>query len=125
MEEDFYATIKLVSGEEIFASVGISDEEDKRFLILDNPVIFTPIHSKRSQVMGYKVSPWINVSDDEMFIIDFEKVVTITEVKNELIISMYRKFNRSSSQIELTKQMGLVSTVDAARDSLEKLYKSN
>lgn len=125
MEEDFYATIKLVSGEEIFASVCVSEEEDRKFLILDNPVMFTPIHSKRSKVMGYKVSPWVNISDDEMFIVDFEKVITITEIKNQNIISMYRRFNRSSSQIELTKQMGLVSTVDAARDSLEKLYRSN
>ena len=122
-EEDFYATIKLVSGEEIFASVCISEEEDKKFLLLDNPVIITPIESKRKRTMGYKVVPWINISDDEMFILDFEKVLTITEIKNENIISIYRRFNRPDSKVELTKNMGLISKVDDARNYLEELYK--
>jgi len=39
MEEDFYATIKFKSGEEIFARVGYSEEEDRTFLILSSPVI--------------------------------------------------------------------------------------
>lgn len=125
MEEDFYATIKLVSGEEIFSLVCLTEEEDRKFLILDNPVIITPIQSKSKRTMGYKVVPWINISDDEMFLLDFNKVLTITEVRDENIISIYRRFNRSSSQIELTKNMGLVSTVESARESLEKLYKGN
>ena len=29
MEDDFYATIKLLSGEEIFAKVSASDEDDR------------------------------------------------------------------------------------------------
>lgn len=126
MEEDFYATIKLISGEEIFASVCIAEEEDnKKFLLLDNPVVITPIQSKSNRKVGYKVVPWINISDDEMFILDFNKVITITEIKDEHIISIYRRFNRPGFQLPLTKHMGLVSKVDAARDSLEKLYRSN
>jgi hypothetical protein len=125
MEEDFYATIKLISGEEIFALVCLSEEEDRKFLILDNPVVITPIQSKSKRITGYKVVPWINISDDEMFILDFTKVLTMTEVKDANIISIYRRFNRPTSQTELTKKMGLVSKVDIARDSLEKLYRSN
>ena len=64
-------------------------------------------------------------SDDEMFIVDFNKVLTITEIKNKNIISVYRRFNRSSSKIELTRKMGLVSKVDDARNFLENIYKSN
>lgn len=125
MEEDFYATIKLISGEEIFSLICVSEEEHKKFLVLDNPVIITPIHSKTNRTMGYKIIPWINVSDDDMFILDFDKVLTITEIKNKTIISMYNRFNRPNAKVELTKKMGLISKVDAARDSLEKLYRSN
>ena len=38
MEEEFYAVIKLVSGEEIFSLVSVDDQEDKTMLILNNPV---------------------------------------------------------------------------------------
>ena len=125
MEEDFYATVKLISGEEVFASVCFVEEDKKSFLLLDNPVIITPIQSKSNRTMGYKVAPWVNISDDEMFIVDFNKVLTITEIKNKNIISIYRRFNRSSSKIELTRKMGLVSKVDDARNFLENIYKSN
>ena len=32
MEDDFYATIKLKSGEELFAKVAASEEEDRTIL---------------------------------------------------------------------------------------------
>ena len=38
MEEDFYAVIKLVTGEEIFSSVSPEETEDKTMLVLHNPV---------------------------------------------------------------------------------------
>jgi hypothetical protein len=39
IEEDFYATVKLKSGEEIFAKVAASDEEERTMLIISNPII--------------------------------------------------------------------------------------
>ena len=38
MEQDFYATIKLKSGEEIFAKINYNEDDDRCFLILDNPI---------------------------------------------------------------------------------------
>ena len=38
MEDDFYATIKFKNGEEIFAKVAVSEEEDRTMLVLSNPV---------------------------------------------------------------------------------------
>lgn len=122
MEDDFYATIKLVSGEEIFCSVCPFFEEEKTFLLLDNPVIIIPIQSKSSKIVGYKVSPWINISDDEMHIIEMKNVITITEVNKPEIISIYQKFTKNTSKLEVTKEMGLLSKVDEARSLLEKIY---
>ena len=39
IEEDFYATIKLKSGEEVFAKVAASEEEDRTMLIIHSPVL--------------------------------------------------------------------------------------
>jgi len=45
MEDDFYATIKFKSGEEIFAKVGYSEEEDRIFLLLETPITIEKIRN--------------------------------------------------------------------------------
>ena len=46
MEDDFYATIKFKNGEEIFAKVSASEEEDRTMLVLSNPVMATEVKAK-------------------------------------------------------------------------------
>ena len=125
MEQEFYAAIKLVSGEEIFAIVSPTDEEGRTLLILENPVIIEPMVSRNAGIVGYKVKPWMNIPDDDIFIIDMNKVITMTEIHNEQIIQIYKKYMNDSSQVDLEKSMGFISKVDDARKVLEKLYNSN
>ena len=61
IEDDFYATIKLVSGEEIFAKVAASEEEDRTVLLLSSPITIGEIKN-RMGVVGYKVEPWLKTS---------------------------------------------------------------
>lgn len=125
MENEFYAAIKLVSGEEIFAIVSPTEEDDRTLLMLENPVIIEPMVSKHNGIVGYKVKPWMLIPDDDIYIIDMNKVITMTEVYDEQIIRVYQKFTRESSQVPLDKHMGFISKVDEARKVLEKLYNSN
>ena len=39
IEDDFYATLKFKSGEEIFAKVAASEEDTRTMLLVSNPVI--------------------------------------------------------------------------------------
>jgi hypothetical protein len=125
METEFYASIKLISGEEIFAMVSPTEEEDRTLLILENPVIIEPMVSRNQGTVGYKIKPWMMIPDDDIYIIDMNKVITMTEVNNEQIIRIYHKFIKNSSQVTLEKHMGFISKVDDARRVLEKLYNSN
>ena len=65
IEDDFYATIKLKSGEEVFARVAASEEEDRTMLILHTPVMFSEIKNKGGLV-GYKVEPWLKTTREDM-----------------------------------------------------------
>ena len=47
MEDDFYASIKLISGEEIFAKVSVCEEGERTLLLLSNPVILEQIKMKK------------------------------------------------------------------------------
>jgi hypothetical protein len=124
MENEFYAAIKLVSGEEIFALVSSTEEDDRTLLLLENPIIVEPIVSK-NQMTGYKVKPWMCIPDDDIYIIDMNKVITMTEVSDQKMIRIYEKYNKDSSQVNLEKSMGFISRVDEARKVLEKIYNSN
>ena len=129
MNEEFYATIKLISGEEIFAQVTPCEEEDRTLLILDTPVIFESITIKHMGVSAMKVEPWISMGDDSMVLINMDKVITITEVKDEQILCIYNKYlrdkDRDSNQTKVNETMGFLSSIPEARVSLEKLYKSS
>jgi hypothetical protein len=125
MEQEFYASIKLVSGEEIFSIVSPTEEEDRTLLLLENPVIIEPMVSKKQGIVGYKVKSWMTIPDDDIYIIDMNKVITMTEVNDEQIIRVYHKFIKNSSQVTLEKDMGFISKVEDARKTLEKIYNSN
>jgi hypothetical protein len=129
MNEEFYATIKLISGEEIFAQVTPCEEEDRTLLILDTPVKFESITIKHMGVNAMKVEPWISMGDDSMVLINMDKVITITEVKDEQILCIYNKYlrdkDRDSNQTKVNENMGFLASIAEARVSLEKLYKSN
>ena len=127
MEEDFYAVIKLVSGEEIFSIVCPSEEEGRTMLILNNPVVIEVVVMKQIGMQGYKIDPWLKFADDDTFLLDMEKVLTISEVRDAETIEMYQKFlkqqENKNSKNPLTPEMGYLSSVSEARKRFEKLYK--
>ena len=129
MEDDFYATIKFKNGEEIFAKVSASEEEDRTMLVLSNPVMATEVKAKGGLV-GYKVEPWLKTTKEDMFIINMADVLTISESNDIHMISMFQQFIQDSDKLKkgepkLSRKMGYISNVNDAKDILEKLYKSN
>ena len=127
IEDDFYATIKLKSGEEIFARVAASEEEDRTMLILHTPVTVGEIKNKNGLV-GYKVEPWLKTTRDDMFLIDMNNVITLSESNDMEMIVMYQHFLRDSQreyhhEHRLNRRMGYISNVNDAKENLEKIFK--
>ena len=129
IEEDFYATLKLKTGEEIFAKVAASEEEDRTMLIISNPIIITEIKG-RTGVVGYKVEPWLKTTKEDMFIINIEDVLTMTESSDIEMIVTYQNYLRQTnkekvSQSKINRRMGYISNVNDAKEILEKIYKNS
>ena len=127
IEDDFYATIKLNSGEEIFAKVAASEEEDRTMLIIHSPVTVSEIKNKGG-LIGYKVEPWLKTTRDDMFIINMDSVITLTESSDMEMIVMYQHYLRDSQremhhQHRLNRRMGYISNVNDAKENLEKIFK--
>ena len=127
IEDDFYATIKLKSGEEVFARVAASEEEDRTMLIVHTPVTVSEIKNK-SGLVGYKVEPWLKTTRDDMFLIDMNNVITLSESNDMEMIVMYQHFLRDAQrelhhQHKLNRRMGYISNVNDAKENLEKIFK--
>jgi hypothetical protein len=127
IEEDFYATIKLKTGEEIFAKIAASEEEDRTMLIISSPIIVSEIKN-RSKTIGYKVEPWLKTSKDDMFIINLSDVLTLSESSDIEMIMIYQSYVRQSNREEddqprMSRRMGYVSNVTDAKEILEKIFK--
>ena len=97
MEEDFYATVKLKSGEEIFAKVAASEEDDRTMLIVSNPIIVSEIKSKNGAI-GYKVEKWLKTTNEDMFILNLEDVLTMSESSDIEMIMMRSEEHTSELQ---------------------------
>ena len=129
MEQDFYASVKLVSGEEIFGEVMPSDENGRTVLIISDPVEIETV-SMDGRHEGLRMMPWLRSMPAEgMIIIPMDKVITVVEAREESeVVAYYQRFimtnlvRGSSEKIKVTKKMGYVISVEKARESLEKLF---
>jgi len=129
IEDDFYCTLKLKTGEEIFAKVAASEEEDRTILIISNPIIVNEIKG-RSGTVGYKIEPWLKTTTEDMFIINLEDVLTLSESSDIEMIMMYQTYIRQSTkegsnQSKINRRMGYISNVNDAKEILEKIFKSS
>ena len=127
IEDDFYATIKFKSGEEIFAKVAASEEVNRTVLLISNPIIVSEVQGKKG-MLGYRIEPWLKTTKEDMFMIDLSDILTMSESSDVEMISMYQRWLRDTSKIKndepkLSRKMGYISNVNDAKDILEKLYK--
>ena len=131
MEDEFYAIIKLVSGEEIFSLILVDNFQDENTVIaLQKPVVMWSNTTPNGTFI--KVKPWMELTDEDIFMIHLDKVITMTESKDKKLINLYNHYInedvnlvKESGVIKPNYEMGYISTVDEARKKLEKVFKLN
>ena len=141
MGDEFYSILKLVSGEEIFALVCVDESEDEPILILHNPIKMKPLHPQSNQLNYIKVTPWMNMTEEDMFVLRMDKVITMTECHDKKLISIYKQYieEKDEDDLQVIKsrnkkgkinwpgdpKLGYISSVQKKRESLEKIFKSD
>ena len=127
--EEFYGVLKLVSGEELFAKVSPCEEENRTILMLESPVTFETISMKNLTHGAVRIVPWVKMCNETSFLIDMNKVITITEVKDKEVINLYERYlddiNGNTKGNNFNRDMGFLPSIPEARVILEKLYKKN
>ena len=131
MGEEFHAVLKLITGEEIFALVCVDENDGDPIIMLQSPVIMKMMQNPTGQYV--KIKPWLELPEDDIYLIKYDKIITMTEISDSQMIMFYEKYLNESSEcdfeidgrVTLNPKMGLVSTVEDARQRLENIYKDN
>ena len=130
MGEEFHAVLKLITGEEIFSLVSVDENDGDSIIMLSNPVVMKMMQSPAGQYV--KVKPWLELPDQALILIKYDKIITMSEVNDKQIIKFYNRYlNEDDVDIEidgkvsLSDKMGLLTTVEDARKSLESIFKNN
>ena len=126
--DEFVASIKLVTGEEILTKVIVNNDHAEETVIIDNPVVCQEVRSHGANIpLGYKFEPWMKMSEEDVFIIHMSSIITMTEIKDRQVLVTYQEvikkgFSRENNP-DVTREMGSIGTVKDCRDMIEKLYK--
>jgi len=137
MGEEFYAVLKLISGEEILSLVSIDENDGDPLLLLQNPITMKIYNTHHG--MHIKVKSWIEMSSDNIFIIKPDRIITMTETTDDRLIDIYTSYindeeeddsldlyntnnSKESGLTRPSKKMGYISSVEDARKKLEDIF---
>ena len=130
MGEEFYGVIKLITGEEIFALISVEENDHGNPVVLvQTPVVMKVLSHAHGQYV--KIKPWLELADEDMYLINYDRVVTMTQVKDSDLIGFYERYLKDDEvdieldgKVKLHENMGFISTVDDARKKLEDIFKN-
>lgn len=132
MEEEFYATLKLVSGEEVVSKVCYMPEEDK--LLLDRPLLVETAKQKKGhlEVTGFTLKEWVSATFDQMFVIRRDHILTMSEIEDTVLEFYEKSLNRLESgkglvlgSNKLPRRSGYLGSIKEMKKSLEDIYKKS
>jgi hypothetical protein len=130
MGEEFYAIVKLTSGEEIVSLVIIDENDGDPVVVLQNPITIKTFHNHQGTHL--KVKSWMELSSDDFFIVRLDKIITMTETKDEKLINIYNDYIEDedlidvynpSGKVKPSSKMGYIASVEDARKKLERIFK--
>ena len=106
MGEEFHAVLKLITGEEIFALVSVDENDGDSIIMLSNPVIMKMLQGPVGSYV--KVKPWLELPDQDLFLIKYDKIITMSEVTDKQMIKFYNRYlNEDDIDIEVDGKVSL------------------
>lgn len=133
MNDSFYGTIKMITGEEVLAEIVYIPEEDPYYL-LHQPIIiqeFAQFDPRRgAMVTGMIPKKWMTYASDDMTIVYKNHVLSVSEMDKfgaefyEKALIAAKITSPIKKRVTTNNHSGFVGNVDAYREKLEKLYQS-
>ena len=129
MDEEFFATVKLITGEELVSKVCYLEDEDK--VMLENPLQVDPAKQRKGQleISGFSFREWMSATFDNMFIINRNHIVTVSELEgpivefyNQTLLRMENGKTLTGKGGKLPRGSGYLGSVKDMKKSLEDIF---
>ena len=138
IEEEFFATIKLSSGEEVISRVAYVPDDD--LVILHDPMKVEHVRhqKKKLKVEGFHLVEWMHSTFDDIFFIPKSQIITMTQCDKKIEMFYQRCLSENRKAKDLAKFQsqgregnpakvlpGYLGSVKQSRIMLEKIFKTS
>ena len=132
MGEEFIATVKLITGEEIVSKVVYLEDEDK--VMLENPLQVDSAKQRKGalEISGFSFREWVCATFDKMFILNRDHIITISEIEGpivdfykETLLRMENGKALNGKGGKLPRGSGYLGSVTDMKKSLENIFKKS
>ena len=129
MEDEFFATVKLITGEEIVSKVVYLEDEDK--VMLENPLQVDSAKQRKGalEISGFSFREWVCATFDKMFILNRDHIITISEIEGpivdfykETLLRMENGKSLNGKGGKLPRGSGYLGSVTDMKKSLENIF---
>ena len=129
MGEEFFATLKLITGEEIVSKVVYLEDEDK--VMLENPLQVDSAKQRKGalEISGFSFREWVCATFDKMFILNRDHIITMSEIEGpivdfykETLLRMENGKSLNGKGGKLPRGSGYLGSVTDMKKSLENIF---
>ena len=129
MGEEFFATVKLITGEEIVSKVVYLEDEDK--VMLETPLQVDSAKQRKGalEISGFSFREWVCATFDKMFILNRDHIITISEIEGpivdfykETLLRMENGKSLNGKGGKLPRGSGYLGSVTDMKKSLENIF---
>ncbi len=135
MNENFFATIKMSTGEEVLSEIMPSQENGKHFFVLNNPIIVqenSHVDTEKGIIMsGLIPKKWLLYSSEDMAIVFKDHVISMSEL-DKFGVDFYKKALIAArmacpirKKVDSPNNTGYVGKIDQWRGRLERLFEDD
>ena len=132
MNENFFATIKMTTGEEVLSEIMPTEENGEQFFVLSNPIVIhenSTVDAEKGIVMsGLVPKKWLLYSNDDVHIVFRTHVISMSEL-DKFGIDFYKKALLADKiaspirrKVDSKSNTGYVGKVDNLRKKLQGLF---
>ena len=132
MTETFFASMKLITGEEVLAEVMGADENGTEFFVVGNPIVVNESlqldHEKGQAIGGLMPKKWMVYSNTDTVIVYKQHVISISEM-DKFGADFYKKAliaAKCSSpikrKVDSKKNTGYIGKLDSFRKGLKDIF---
>ena len=135
MNDPFFATIKMTSGEEVLSEIIPNEENGVNILLMFNPIVVEESYSydedTGSLAPKTTARKWLKFSQDDMVIVNMDNVITVSELdkygiayyQKSLILAKVKSPVRR--EMKTKEHTGYLGTIEEQRKYLEKLFNND